>query len=452
MIKKLLFLLFLLITRIQLFSQEIQIMSQDTKVAEVPQSKVTIHKKNNFFQLINREGEIILKDLDSAWYYENSDLFLVRKNGVWGMTSQYGRIIIPVAFDKIEIVYNWFWEVTQNRKKGIYNVYRGLVLPVEYDDIRFSMKVGKEFIVKKNGKTGIYNDKGTEITPVKYDAIENVAGALVLKTGTRTDYLIGNKITSDTLVLDKTFEMYGDYLSDIKTYYVINKNGRLGVIDNNCNTIIKPQYQDIQCRHIMKNNKNETCLIAEQNNLRGMIDIAENQIIPFQYEHIELIDSDFALVKINGYKHFYNFRTKTLSANFNFDTFFMFSDKYSRVKRDGKESMVDNKHGYNLVFPFIYDEMILYGEWFVVKQNFRYGVVDSANKVVIPIEYEELSISCNKVIARKNGKYGILSPDNKVLFPFEYAVIIGYSNKIAISQGNTTKTYDCNLKCIENCD
>lgn len=420
-------------------------------VEEAPKSKLSIKKKGVKYLLRNGDGKTVLSNLDSAYYYSDSDVFFIEKKTHWGVISSSGNITIPVEFDTIERCYNWFWEVTKNQKKGIYNIYRGVVLNVEYDNIEFSSKVGKEFIVEKDGKKGIFNDSGEEVIPLAYDKIKNTFGVITLNRNGKTSYFIGNKIITDSLLLDKRFEIYGDYISDTKTYYVFCRDGKQGVIDSKSNIVIEPKYQDLRFKPIRRGNKIEYLFLAKQNNLWGLIEFNEAAISGFKYQNIEVVDQDFAIVGINGYRYFYNYQKKQLVESFNFDSFHLLNEDYSMVRRDDKESYVDNKNQYRLVLPLVYENVMMHGSWFIVRQNSLYGVVDKQNQIVIPIQYESISLACNKVIAQLNGKYGILSLENKPLFPFDFPLITSYDDKIEVHQIGSSKltVYDCNLKVIE---
>jgi len=428
--------------------------SQDIIEEYNPNGKLSIHKTNGHFQLINIAGEAILSELDSVYQHKNGS-FLVMKKGVWGMTSIYGEVIIPIAFDKIELKYNLYWEVvTKDNKKGVYPSYRGPFLPAEYDDIQIVRELDKGFIVKKSGKYGVYNSKGEIVVPLIYDNILDYGRALVLKTKTKSEYLIGNKIISDSIVLKKTFDLPDHHPSQTGRYFVLYKEGKHGVLDYEGNTVIDPKYEDLVYQQINTGNKIESYILVKQNELWGMIDLSENQILPFKYQKIEFINSDFAIVKFKDYMYFYNFRTRKLIDEYNFESFHMHGYEFSRLKKEGKETLVNNKTG-KLVFPFIYESVFMKGQHIEVKQNSKYGLVDFDNNIIIPIQYESIMLFCNKVIVEKEGKHGILSLDNEILIPFENINILTWGDKtIEIWQNSSsdTKTYDCDLNCIKNCN
>lgn len=421
----------------------------DVTVDGMSNSKVSISIEGNKFQLKNDSGKIIVADLDTVYQDSHFDFFIVQKKGLWGIMSNFGNVFIPIEFDTIKRSFNEFWIVSKNRKKGIYSVPKGKIIPVEFDEIKFSGLFNREFIVRKDNKTGVFNSQGSEVIPINYEEIKKKQAVLELRKNNKSYYFIGNKIISDSLHLDKSFQTQGQYLSENENFYVFQKNGTYGVVNHKNEVVISTKYQDILYQYM-----NENYLLVKQNNLWGMIDIEENQIIPIQFQSIELIDSAFAIVGLNNFKNFYNFKTKKLIDEFNFDSFYWFNKEFIVINKGEKATLVDNKKQFKLVFPFIYESVSVYDKYFIVKQNAKYGLIDRKQKIVIPIQYDNLSLSCNKIIAQKDGKYGILSLENKVLIPFENHYIIAYDERIEIYQNSTFnyKTYDCNLNCIENCN
>ncbi|MEG2103454.1 MAG: WG repeat-containing protein, partial [Flavobacterium sp.] len=116
------------------------------------QSQVLISKKGETFQLIDQDGKIVISDIDSLYQKKKSDFIFIKKKGLWGVVSNYGKILIPINFNKTERIYNEFWAVTKNQKKGVFSIPKGEILPVEFDNIEFSQSYNQEFIVKKDGK------------------------------------------------------------------------------------------------------------------------------------------------------------------------------------------------------------------------------------------------------------------------------------------------------------
>ena len=54
-----------------------------------------------------------------------------------GILSQYGKVLLPCEYDQIELLFNYFWKVFQNNKIGVYDLHKGIVVPIGFDKIEF---------------------------------------------------------------------------------------------------------------------------------------------------------------------------------------------------------------------------------------------------------------------------------------------------------------------------
>ncbi len=424
--------------------QEIGIASSDLS---------TIVKNGNKYAIKDYKGKIILADIDSIEQDKKIDAYIVKKKNTYGMYSLYGNEIIPIQFDKIDRFYNQYWVVETNNKKGVYNIYNKKSLPTVFEDIIFSSKVGAEFIVIKDNKFGIYNDKFDEIVPVIYDKIESF-GIIELQLKNKKSYLLDGKIIHNNLLLNKTFQTYGQYLSDTKTYYIYEVQNKLGIIDNNGSTILEPRFADIIPKRIQENKFMPTNVFFVKNDEKwGMIDITSNILVPIEYESIDFANTDYLIVGTNGAKQFYDLKHKHLLDNIIFEKYY-YLGKYSRIEKNGQETLINNIT-MQLVFPFKY-ESVMYldnSNSFSVKLNKKYGIINSNEKQIIPIIYDELTIfSCgNKVVVKKDGKYGIIDNNNKILLPYTDRYIIAYHNSFERQKENSfeMEVFDCDLIKIE---
>jgi len=383
----------------------------------------SIEKCEEKWCLKNMDGEIVVSALDSVYY--KSGVFFVEKNNAWGIVSLFGKNLIPIQFDKI-------------KESDFFNVVMGL-----YDTY---------YMVYKQNKKGLYGIRlnYTTIIPCEYDTIKKEMGVLVLSANNKTTYAFNNKIITDSLDLDNLFQIYGNYVDDIRSYYPIYKNNFWGMIDDGGNIVISPKYQQIK-------SITRYGLMVKKDDLWGVIDINEKIIIPIKYQNIELFSPDYSVVSIRNHKQLYNHKTQTLLAEPKFDKIYMYSAKYSRITYDDKENLVENENNFKTVFPFVYQSVSDYGNGlFIVNKNGKYGIVDEKNTVKTPFIYNNLYFACrNKyIIAEKDNKYGILSLENKELIPFEDRPIIGYLETIEIRLPDSFeyKVCDCDLRCIQNCE
>ena len=89
-------------------------------------------------------------------------------------------------------------------------------------------------------------------------------------------------------------------------------------------------------------------------------------------------------------------------------------------------------------------------EYFIVRENGRYGVVDRNERIIVPISYLEFSESNysdgSYLVRNKEGKYGFMMIDGRVTLPFNYDNVKKgyYNNIISIQNGK------CGLVKVNN--
>lgn len=438
------FLLLLLLTISRVYGQVIGIASPD--LTEIVEFK-------NSFALRDVNGNLILSDIDSIGKSNKQDIYIVKKKNKYGIYSLNGKEVIPLQYDKLNRFFNQFWLAETNSKKEIYNIYTKKKLPSLFDEITFSNKVGMEFIVKKDDKYGIYNNELEEVVPIKYDNIKS--GSIIeLELDKEKEYLLNGKIIDKKIIQDKSFFIHGQYFGDGKTYYIFEKENKQGIIDDNDVIIINPKYDDITYKRMYGNKliPSDILIVKEMNN-KGMIDIENKILLPIQYQSIEFTDSDYLIAGINGIKQFYDFKNKKILEGIIFDKY-NYLDKYSRIEKNGLETLIDNST-MKLLFPFKYENIIILEDsnFFSAKMNGKYGIIDRKENQVIPLVYDNFTIiSCgNKVVVQKDGKYGIIDLKNNILLPFTDRYIEAYSSSFERRKENSYEmdVFDCNLKKIE---
>lgn len=415
----------------------------------IGQSTITIEKSDSKYQL-KLDGKVLLDKIDSiAEYKGNNHFYIVKKNGKYGIYTLLGYERIPVKFEKISRFFNEFWLVYSNRKFGIYNLYTGKSLPTEYDTIRFSGKVGAEFIVKKEGKYGVLNYEWKVVVPIHFDLISLVGGELELVSGGEKSYFMGGQIVRHKIRTDKAV-----YLADFQIGYVFEKENKCGVITSKGEILLPPKYEDIiPKRRLAHKSTTETILFVKSNSKWGIVDAKDNIIAPVEYESVEIGSDDHALVTINTLKQFYDLTNKQIVEGITFERYY-YLDKYSRIERNGLKTLIDNAT-MKLVFPFKYSFVIDdRSGFFSVGINNKYGLVDSNDKLIIPLVYDSpLIVSCgDKIVVRRGDQYGIIDTSNKVLIPLSTQMIIAYSDSFERTKEHSfqAETLDCNLRIKKN--
>ncbi len=142
-------------------------------------------------------------------------------------------------------------------------------------------------------------------------------------------------------------------------------------------------------------------ITACKNDRYGMINIEQEEIIPFEYKYIDYINDNF-IIAIND------------------------DEKYGVIN-------IDNE----VVLSFEYDEIYNIHEYYGylrVSKNNKFGLVNSANaEIVVPLEYESIEYTRNETaVAIKEGRFGVIDVRNKIVVPFIYDSIMNHYDGFAV--------------------
>ncbi|MCI6152131.1 MAG: WG repeat-containing protein [Fusobacterium perfoetens] len=134
----------------------------------------------------------------------------------------------------------------------------------------------------------------------------------------------------------------------------------------------------------------------------GVLSDNYNVLISPQYDYIEnLEDTDFFKVIKNKNLYLLNFKSKELIK---IDNFKMDNNKNILITQDKKTSLID-KNG-KLLIGENYDYILYTKEdKAVVSLNKKYGIVDYQNNIVLPFKYDEVYFSGKNIITKKDNKY-----------------------------------------------
>lgn len=227
----------------------------------------------------------------------------------------------------------------------------------------YALKDGT-IIVEPQFSSASYDTDGYYIVS-KIDSLNNTRYALLNREG---KYIIN---------LENSFDVF--YVRNGKI--IVKKNNYYGII-NDANEIIIPiKYDEISL-------DSEGVIIAKQNKKYGVLDYDNNILIPFLYDFI----SDFSVVHGNG-------------------------KRYAVVEINGKYGVIDNDNNY-LIKPAKTIEMRkVVNNSIIVKKDNKWGMIDFNMKTILPIEYDFLryTILQEYLIAKKDEYYYHFTPDGKLI-------------------------------------
>lgn len=276
------------------------------------------------------------------------------------------------------------------------------------------------------------------------------------------------------------YEIY-DNINDQYDFYCekFNKNrsSNLGIVDKNGNVILPHLFG----KSYNYSGKNEVLLYINSN--YGLFNVNELRwTVPLQYEEMKSLSNNlFAAQKggkwgviDNNNKVIVPFEWYQISSISNLENYIAVTSSTYPNRMNGIYSLIERK----LTVPCVYSSLRkleqqnyflvclnskynivdinnvpLFKTWYdhlkapsngrnfyIVKNENRYGVIDESEKAVIPMEYLEFAdypFSDGSYLAKnKDGKYGFILIDGRITLPFEY--------------DNLTKTYNNNIVSVQN--
>jgi hypothetical protein len=378
--------------------------------------------KSGVFGLVDDKGNIIVKPVynfiyafkkdksEAAGEFEYARVFKGEtwegcnpKNGKYGFIDRSGKEVIPLEYERADDFHNGLARVTKNGKSGYIDRSQNEVIPLKYDHIRYiryhrAVTFMGEIDDMGNdveGKYGLVDDKGNEILPPVYD---------VVRAG-KSDYIIAKKDDMWGIVkIDGTVVLPFDYDMLIPSRdgnYVVFQGdpgdeetppeGKFGLVDKKGNFIINMDYQ-----YLYPIGKG--IYIAKKDRKAGIIDIEQNEILPFKYDNILPVD------EAGGFM-------------------------LPRIVKDGKYGVIDNN-----------GKVILKPEYDRVDMTFLNMGYILVFKNIDPDagEYSE-------------SKAGCANTDGKLILPVKYdSIIIINENKIMVMDGDKELYFDKEGKEIDN--
>lgn len=247
-------------------------------------------KKSGKYGIINMNGAVVVKpkydEVYSDKYYDENNGY--KNSGyIVGIKSNDGMRYGYIDSDRKTILkneYNDIYRIDEkkdstyliafkNGKAGIYNKNKN-ILKHDYEDIEYNAQ-NDLLIVQKASKQGVAKFDGTIVVPIEYDNILFAGSYINAKKGDSVDIFDknGNKEQNDhyaskqdfnnnkyaiVSTTDNEFKVivntenrvieddytYAQYLFD--KYFIVQKNKKFGIIDDEKNTIIDCKYEVIQ--------------------------------------------------------------------------------------------------------------------------------------------------------------------------------------------------------------
>jgi hypothetical protein len=184
---------------------------------------------------ISKEGKVLLPlQYTSINRFMNSTLkntpyYIVTnshsKKGVWDTKAQ---TLLPALYDTIADACEGNFIVAVNNKYGLANIKNGLIIPAQYDHLKYlSLKDSKQpLLALSKGKYGLIDISKKQLVPFQYDDLQSISGGFYKACNNGKCKVIdaqGRTITKDTydnigLYIDGEASVFkGDQMSTINT-------------------------------------------------------------------------------------------------------------------------------------------------------------------------------------------------------------------------------------------
>ena len=368
---------------------------QSMSAAKTPIDTVSFDKSSRFFQGIARVEK------DSSTFFINTNGKRVFKN----LIHEFQPL------DSVSPTNNGMLSVYKNEKKlmrivqldngnyGMLNDSAEWVLQPEYDTI--ALLYDRYLKLEKEGKTTYADTWGNLIVPFEFDDVQ----------------ILGPR------------------------YFNVKKDEKWGVYDAEHNKVIIPfEYDDFD--YCSGCGKKPDYFYAEKNGKWGVINLKNEVLVPFNYQHIHSnmrSDEWVAAFRKEGKNVIINIPQQKEFAAPEYDSFQIENGHLIAAKTidDHRYYGVINRKGEEVI-PFeysgIYNSYSSFqsGPYFSIKKDEKFGIIDTLGKVIIPPSYKsQLRVQGHYFISRENRKVGVLDRENTEVLPPRYDEIIMTEMKTA---------------------
>lgn len=284
-----------------------------------------------------------------------------KKSDKYGLLSIDGKVLTEAIYDQITAISykEGMLLVKQSEFCGVININGKSVIPVEYESITADNYYSKDtfykttgFIVSKKSdlgyRYGYINYKGQIILPTEYTGVERVTEIqddknvyiVAVKDG-QAGLLKNKKSILNYEYEDISYNLYNDV-------FVIQRNGKQGIIDRGGNIKIVPEYESIVFGGIYVN--------AQKGDEIFLLDLNGNQI-----ENQEILSK---LPTKDG-KHY-------IVSDYN--------EIYKIIDENGNV-VIDNNYTY-------IEE--INNNYYIVGNNNKNGIIDLTGKAVVDLKYNSI--------------------------------------------------------------
>lgn len=317
------------------------------------------------------------------------------------------------------------WYVQHKNGYGLIDNDGNICIPSEYNDIQ---KFKNGFFVKSNDKYGVIDSDYTIICEPKYSTIEPIGNELwkvsiiTFQTYDSKNEVYGILDSYGKERLEPIYQFIGDVNDNriAKGRAIINRNGLLGLVDENYSILAEPQYGHIS------EFKNGKAIVSKRifKNMRE-VDIVRGEI------DINGVFTDISeIIKTDVYSI-----SNADETNSNVKTIETLKNGYVVIQKDDpstyyKYCAVLDKDN-NIILPYKYHKIEqLDNGMYLVGNRGRYGLLNQDFKEVIIPQYTYLQQIQNVFLASTDSNFysseknvGLIDLYGNIILKFDYSAI-----------------------------
>ncbi len=449
----------------ELFSKydEVSEISINGIASSIPYEKTVLkYKKDEKFGLISYDGKEITKPIyDEITGLKNKETeMLVKKDGKCGVINAKGATLIKEEYDDIvadgfytednkyglsgyilnnktvdgyrfgyinykhekalEVEYNSIERILQNDnndicliacKNGKYGIVKNneVFINYSYQGIKYDSN-DKLFELQRSGKYGIIDYNGNEIVPIEYKEIA-INGMYIKATKSEEEIDFYN--ATGGKIIDALYESV--IKSENDNYYItIDKNDLYGVIDSNNKEIIKNKYSYIEYLF------GDYFIAAKENGYLGVVNSKDEEVVDFKYHVLEKIEGTNVVEAKILKESITEIYSKELEKIYSSKNAYVYKENDHIKAYTSNETRYFDLDGNEKKSTEVFADNSLLAS----KNDNKWGFVDKSGNVVVNYEYDKVTELNTYGFAgiMKDNKWGVIDINGNIVIEPTYEI------------------------------
>ncbi len=243
--------------------------------------------------IIRADGSVLYAPTTYSMLPFLDGLLRISNGTKYGFINPKGELFIPLEFDYAVPFFEGLAAVTKDGKSGFINPEGKVAIPLQFEKVNF-FRNGLA-VVKQNGNWGIINKSGEVVVPFNHQEInyikENNSFALLGRDNKNFGMY---EPETGALRYLKGFFWKTTYDRKDGNWVLVSGNGTVPGAPNDPDVVIIP-FKEKEFSPFYYG-----LAAGRKNGKWGVIDLEGNQILPFAYDKIEVINADLFKVGVNA--------------------------------------------------------------------------------------------------------------------------------------------------------